>query len=187
MPIRIFLLALCLFFNSFSELIAQRTEPDFYSTQEEKPKREKQPLKERVVLGGNLGLAFGTNTFLQVAPQVGYRLTPNFMAGVGGGYTYYKYGNFGAESLYSISGWSRLNVFEGIFLCTELESVNCTVYDRYNRATRENVPLWLVGLGYASGSGDGLGVSMQLMFDLIGDTRSPYANPLIRGGVLFAI
>lgn len=187
MPLKISLLALCLFFTSFSGLMAQRTEPDFYSTQEEKPKKEKQPLKQRMVLGGNLALAFGTNTFLQVAPQVGYRLTSNLMAGVGGGYTYYKYANFGAESLYSVSAWSRFNVYEGIFLGTELESVNCTVYDRYNRATRENVPLWLVGIGYASGSGDGLGVSMQLMFDLIGDTRSPYTNPLIRGGVLFAI
>jgi len=187
MSLRILFSFALLFFVFTVPMVAQRTEPDFYDTQEEKPKKDKEALKQRLVLGGNLGLAFGTSTFLQIAPQVGYRLTQNLMAGVGGGYTYYKYANFGAESLYSVSAWSRFNVFEGIFLSTELESVNCTVYDRYNRATRENVPLWFVGIGYASGSGDGLGVSMQLMFDLIGDSRSPYANPLIRGGLLFAI
>jgi hypothetical protein len=55
----------------------------------------KQPSKDggfnwsRVTIGGGLGLTFGDVTIIEVAPNFGYYLTDNILAGVGVNYTYY--------------------------------------------------------------------------------------------------
>ena len=43
----------------------------------------------RVTVGGGLGLTFGDITIIEVAPNFGYYLTDNILAGVGVNYTYY--------------------------------------------------------------------------------------------------
>ena len=39
--------------------------------------------KSKLFVGGNLGLAFGYATIINVTPQVGYHFSPMFAAGVG--------------------------------------------------------------------------------------------------------
>ena len=40
------------------------------------------PFKDRIFVGGNLGLTFGTITNIEIAPLIGYMLTPSWSAGV---------------------------------------------------------------------------------------------------------
>ena len=49
-------------------------------------KNEKQPFTfdpEKVFFGGNFGMRFGDNTFVNISPQVGYQFSQYFAAGAG--------------------------------------------------------------------------------------------------------
>ena len=46
--------------------------------------------RDRLFFGGNLGLAIGTYTDIEVSPLVGYYITPRWAAGVGFTYEYYN-------------------------------------------------------------------------------------------------
>lgn len=168
-----------------SPVLAQVKEEEDYAPAAKK-ETPKSPLRDKVVLGGNAALSFGNITLIQIAPQIGYRTTERWMNGVGGSYTYFKFLNAPAQTIFGYSAWSRYSIFQGVFVTAELEQLNLEVFNPVTALyERDNIPLFLVGLGYASGGNSGLGVSLLLMYDLIGDVNSPYANPIIRGGFLF--
>ncbi|NBC24998.1 MAG: hypothetical protein GVX78_05220 [Bacteroidetes bacterium] len=52
------------------------------------------PLKERIFVGGGLGLSFGTITNIRIAPVVGYRVSPDLSFGLGPSYQYYSDSRF---------------------------------------------------------------------------------------------
>src|SRR6185312_7709991 len=58
--------------------------------------------KSKLFFGGNFGLGFGTNTFVNVSPQVGYRFNDYLAAGFGVNFNYYsyKYYNYDGSDLY---------------------------------------------------------------------------------------
>jgi hypothetical protein len=84
---------------------------------EEEPK-EKGFQKEKMFVGGNFGLTFGTYTLINVSPQIGYRFTNFFAAGVGINMQYIsvkeKYTN---GDLYSKTsqGVAGLNIFGRVY------------------------------------------------------------------------
>jgi hypothetical protein len=143
--------------------------------------KPKVPFRERLVFGGGIGAQFGGLTFVQLAPQVGYRTTSKWINGVGLNYMYFNaQGN--STSIYGGSLWTRYFVTQGIFLGSEYEVLNRQVYSPARGVYRDNIPIWMVGAGYFSGGQ--IGVGLQIMYDLIGDPNSPYQNPIIRGGVM---
>ena len=57
----------------------------------EDPQREqKPPLKDRLFAGGDIGLQFGTITYVYLAPILGYKVTEKFSIGGGPSYSYLK-------------------------------------------------------------------------------------------------
>jgi hypothetical protein len=57
--------------------------------------KSKRPFKERISVGGSLGLGFGSNSILvEVSPIFGYSLTNNLVVGLGLTYKYYQYNDF---------------------------------------------------------------------------------------------
>jgi hypothetical protein len=76
---RNYLFLIILLFTSFSMIYGQRIV-------EEKP-----PLRERLFIGGNFGLQFGTLTDIQVSPVVGLWVLPRLAIAVGPDYRFYKY------------------------------------------------------------------------------------------------
>ncbi|TNF44384.1 MAG: hypothetical protein EP311_01250, partial [Cytophagales bacterium] len=51
-------------------------------------------LKDRMFFGGNLGLQFGTVTFIDISPLAGVMITPRLSAGAGITYQYYDDNRF---------------------------------------------------------------------------------------------
>ncbi len=142
------------------------------------------PFKERLFLGGDFGLSFGTTTYIRIAPLVGYRVNPDFSVGVSPSYQYWKVntptGSFD-QSVYGGSTFARYFLFESIFIQSEFEVLNLEARTRDNESLldrRVNVPMFFVGAGYSQRTANGSGFFIGAFYDLIQDPNSPYRDDL---------
>lgn len=148
--------------------------------------------KSKLFFGGNFGLGFGTNTFVNVSPQVGYRFNDYLAAGVGVNFNYYsyKYYNYDGSNLYRESlGYSGLNVFGRVYpikfiLIQAQPELNYSWGSRkfYDGSDKERlsgqfVPSLLIGGGAAIPMGGRNGALLLMMqYDVLQESRSPYGN-----------
>jgi len=153
------------------------------------------PFKDRLFFGGNLGLQFGSATYVDVSPLVGYRLTEKLDIGVGATYIYYKiketaYFLDGYEtSIYGGRVFSRYHFMENIFAHVETEVLNMEVpkaitgnSNNYS-LVRDNVISILGGGGYAQPIGENSAILMMVLWNFNEDPNSPYLNPIFRIGI----
>jgi hypothetical protein len=163
------------------------------------------PFKERLVFGGGLGLQFGTVTFIEVSPVVGYRVTDRLEAGIGLTYKYYKYKDFYFDqttnnrfdlksNIYGASLYTRFSIFENIFLHAEYERLRYNYDDIriiggqfIREPTHANVDGLFLGGGYKQRISSGAYFYIMALWDVIEDPLSPYKNPILRMGVLLGI
>ena len=141
---------------------------------------------DKVVVGGNLGLQFGTITLIEVSPTIGYRFTDKILAGLGGRYIYFEDNTFGSSFSTNIYGgniFSQYFILENFLTHVEYELLNLQA--GFDRDERIDVSSFFVGGGYRSSLGGNSYASILLLYDLIGDRNSPYSNPILRVG--FAI
>lgn len=146
-------------------------------------------LSNRIWLGGNLGLQFGSQTFVQVAPMVGYRLTEKLTAGVTGNYIYFKDNIIDYSSeIYGGGVFGRYFVTDDLYLHSEYEVLNLDIPNVYGSGyTRSNVTSVLVGGGYRQWISERAGLDLMILFNLNQSRYSPYNNPIIRFGFVFGI
>lgn len=140
---------------------------------------------ERIFFGGNLGLQFGTYTFVDISPLVGYKITEKFQAGLGATYIYYSVHDdyFDYETnIYGGRVFSRYFLFEELFLHTELEVLNLEVPVTYYDFERRNITSVFVGGGYAQEIGSNSQLVFMLLYNLNEGQYSIYQNPIIRVG-----
>lgn len=145
----------------------------------------KQPDKEggfsldRVYIGGSLGAQFGTFTFINLSPDVGYWFTDRFAAGVGGRYMYFndRVFNF-STTIVGGSVFGRYLITDEIFAHAEYEVIN----GRFDRMREEsfNVHSLFVGGGYIQSFGDRFFSGIMLLYNINESIYSPYRNPIIR-------
>jgi hypothetical protein len=144
--------------------------------------------KERLTLGGGAALQLGTNTLIGGAPQVGYRINEDLIAGVGGTYYFQRfkadYGNVD-NHLFGANLFARHKLFDRIFAHAEWEQVNVQSAQAFDPNTRTWFSLLWVGGGYYTGLSDRLGAGFTLLYDVSENQGYPYQNPTIRGGVSF--
>lgn len=180
------LVLLSVFFSA--SLIAQPRE-------ESNTPPEKFRLKDRLFVGGGLGLSFGDITFINISPEVGVRITDRFAAGIGGIYQYYKDSRFTPDfetSVYGGNVFARYSVFQDIFLTTDFRLLNLEGLQfagQDTRVERVNVPIWFVGAGYRVSVGSsGSAFLITVMYDVIQDINSPYGDrPFINLGVAIGL
>jgi len=178
----LFSLFLCAAFISNAQ--DERSEPD----------EEKGFKKENVFVGGNFGLTFGDYTLINLSPQVGYRFSKWFAAGVGinGQYVGYKDRAFNGDVYRKVSqGVAGLNVFGrvfpinnfGLFLQAQPEANYLFGKETYYQPSKEEykldatiAPSFLLGGGIILGSGGRGGTMISVMYDVLQHEDSPYSN-----------
>ncbi|MES2628005.1 MAG: hypothetical protein V4616_03455 [Bacteroidota bacterium] len=145
---------------------------------------------ERITFGGDFGLGFGSITYVNVSPLVGYRFTDNFTGGVGVIYQYLKYNKnvYGVQfetNTYGGRIFGRYRFLENFFGTLEYQNLSLEYLESGFEKTRVNVPILFVGGGYLQPVGGKAYVSLSLLYDVLENPNSPYSNPVIQAGLIF--
>lgn len=176
-------------FLTLAALIGSLLNTDQSFSQELKDK----PLKERLFFGGNLGLQFGSATYIDVSPLLGYKITEKFSAGIGATYIYYDikesiyYGNGYETSIYGGRVFGRYLFMENLFAHAETEVLNMEVPEIITgssnyKLVRDNIVSVMAGGGYAQPIGERSALVMMLLWNFTENQYSPYENPIFRIG-----
>ncbi|NPA37491.1 MAG: hypothetical protein GXO47_11655 [Chlorobi bacterium] len=134
--------------------------------------------KDRLSLGGNLGLMFGSYTNIVVAPVMGIRWSKRFASEVGIEYNYTKDSRYEPDYTYNQYGGRISGQF---FVTPELyahaEFAGLSMEQYYLNAGKERnfVPFLYLGAGYRQYVSGNSYVSFRIMFDVLNDKNSPYS------------
>ncbi|MCX6296864.1 MAG: hypothetical protein NTX97_12540 [Bacteroidetes bacterium] len=155
-------------------------------------KLRKHPLQknfwDKVFIGGNIGLQFGTVTFADISPLVGYKFTDKISAGLGVTYQYYHYKDRYYDFETNVYGgriFGRYNFTDYLFGHLEYEYLNLEAFDFYRR--RVDVGSLLAGAGYIQRFGRNSGISAMILYNFTESVYTPYQNPIIRVGVIVGL
>ncbi len=154
----------------------------------EEEKRVPTTFEDRLFFGGNFGLSFGTFTFVEVSPLLGYRVTDKFNVGVGAIYNLFRDNRYSGNSI-SIYGprvLARYFIFDQLYALGEYQMLFRDYYDGF-RTIKIQVPALPLGLGYRQFVGDRAAFDLQLMYDLMYDPNYSVNNSpiMIRTGFNF--
>lgn len=153
------------------------------------------PLKERIVVGGGLGLQFGSQIdVVSLSPMIGYKLTEKLLAGSSVTYRYTKYKYFNPSiklTDYGVSPFLRYSIFNGFFLQAEYEYLNYEFPESATTTMRKGFNSVLAGGGFVQPIGGKAAFYVLALYNFSYQSvnpgeYSPYPNPLIlRGGITF--
>ncbi len=146
--------------------------------------------KSKLFFGGNLGLAFGTYTIVNVSPLVGYQFTPVLAAGVGINYSYYGY-NDGIwnykQSYAGMSIFGRIYPIRQFFIQVQPEenymwlSQSLIGQDQPPIKINQFVPSLLLGGGAAIPTGGNGAFTISIMYDVLQNIYSPFYHQAVYG------
>ncbi len=142
--------------------------------------------RDKVYFGGTFGAWFGTQSFVDLSPIVGYKVTDKFSVGAGIIYNYfsYNYGNYKVRtSFYGGRCFARYFILENIFAQVGWDHINRN--DPYSYSTNDRIWVdnYLVGGGVRYPIGDRMYCTAVGMWNLNYDPYlSPYPNPIIQIG-----
>lgn len=175
------LLFSCIFFLGHLPNLQAQAREDHGSPIKRNEKTKNGFDKDRLRFGGSFGASFGSITFVEISPTVGYLAKDYWLIGVGGRYMFYEEKNPYFTYKTNIYGGSIFNQFyplEQIILHGEIETLNLD--DRRNIDKRINVTSVFVGGGYRSIIGDRAFASILLLYNINDSYNSPYTNPILR-------
>ena len=142
--------------------------------------------KERLTLGGTAAFQLGTNTLIGGAPQLGYRVNENLLAGAGVTYYFQRFKGVAGNvdnAIYGGNIFARHRLLTRIFAHVELEQVNLPNMWQIDPTGTDWTSMVWVGGGYYRGLSDRLGAGLTLLYDVTENPLNPYENPTIRGGI----
>ena len=159
--------------------------------EEEKPEKEKGFQKEKLFVGGNFGLSFGSYTFVNISPQLGYHFTDRLAAGVGlnlqyindkqkdyNGDTYYK----AEQGVVGLSVFGRVYPIRQIMLQVQPELNYIFGKENYYQPPQEYnldaqiVPTLLLGGGLVLPAGGRGGLIISVFYDILQRDNGPYGK-----------
>ncbi|MHC1704665.1 MAG: hypothetical protein AB9846_12225 [Tenuifilaceae bacterium] len=171
---------------------------------------QRKTLKEKLFFGGSIGMVFGTVTRVDILPQAGMWVIPQWAIGVGGRYSYRRerFNIFGGQTnpykthIWGLSGFTQIlpipdfdKVFKngirgGIVFQGEWEGLYLDkgTIDPLaaNPEGKGWVHLFLAGVGYRVPIGERAALNILVLWDLTNNRYSPYTtNPLLRVNINF--
>jgi hypothetical protein len=143
----------------------------------------------RLVYGGGVGLQFGDITLIQVAPNIGYKITDEWVSGIGLRYIYLEDRRFNYKTdIYGGSVYSQYYFLEQFLAHAEIEVLNLDAYHEVERRLqRTNVTSVLVGGGLKMHAGGNTYFTILGLWNLNETPLSPYTNPIIRVGLAIGL
>jgi hypothetical protein len=187
-------------------------QPLMYSSSGRADHAQKKKKKEgfdpsKLIFGGGIVVAAGTDyTDLGISPEIGYRLTNNFSAGIGLGYEYsmikqydyYDNSYTNKANVISPGIWARYMVYRNkVFLEANYEYDMMHFSERYvdnsgmyaaSDNLNLNVSCFLLGVGLKYPIAGNVSAVVELLYDVIQDVNSPYyQQPVFRFGVLVGL
>lgn len=138
---------------------------------------------DKVFIGGNMGLSFGTNySYLNLSPNLGYKLTEKMSVGTGVSYIYTKTNGIDFHD-YGANVFTRYRVFDQIFAMAQYEVLS---YDYGLERGRDIYSTVLVGGGLVQPIGANANFIVSVLYNLLYDVDSlnngPYSSPLVVSG-----
>ncbi len=134
---------------------------------------------DRIYVGGSLGAQFGTFTFVNLSPDVGYWFTDRFTAGLGARYLYFSDNTINySTTILGGSTFARYFITEELFTHVEFEVLN----GRFDRMRNDafNVYSLFAGGGYMQFFSDRFFSGIMILYNINDSVYSPYRNPVIR-------
>jgi hypothetical protein len=164
--------------------------------QQEMPSR-----KGKFFLVPEFWLSFGTTTYIEIAPMVGYHVNDRLVVGIGPHYIYQSWKNQAPlpptqTHAFGLKGFARfalitnaeqflpINLFSDLFAHVEYEgmSLERDIYYQQGDVGRFIYHAFLVGGGLSQRIGMYNSVSFMVLWDLNESSQSPYSNPIFRIG-----
>lgn len=151
------------------------------------------PTRERIFVGGFLGLQAGTFTAVSLHLHGGYLITNRFSAGVGGNYQYTREVWFGTDyttHFYGANVFSRFQIISGFFLHGEYERIRLQSRlptlnpdfdpDERSSITEDN---YFLGAGYGLPLSQRATINILLLYNFNQNSQAYLDNPFFRVGV----
>ncbi len=145
---------------------------------------------DRWQLGGDLALSFGTVTYVNLSPRLGYRINEKLTLGAGVVYNYLSDNRFKGFEFSNYGGliFANYAVIPELMLVTEYQSLSVERYSEFNNAKfRTPVNIFFVGAAYRLQLGGKSFGYISLLYDVLEDINSPYSNPYLGGGLIFTL
>lgn len=159
----------------FGQELSEKDEPHY--------RDEKIPFKDRIYIGGNMGMQFGTITFIDVSPIIGYKFSDRISAGPGLIYQYYNFRGLASGSNFGGRFFGRYHITENMFTYSEYEYLNVGYYSVNGDYSRKEIKSLFIGGGYNQRIGTRASMTIMVLYNLIYSPYSPYTNPIIRVGI----
>lgn len=152
------------------------------------------PTRERIYVGGYIGLQIGTITAIVVSPTVAYRFTNRYTMGLGGTYQYYRDRGWGVSPEFSASTnifggsvFARYNVTRQFFAHTEFEALNLDSQMGFGTGSSLDGRFWeynyFAGGGYRTPLGPRAYLNLMILYNFNPESVVHYQNPVFRFGL----
>lgn len=142
-------------------------------------------IKERIFVGGNVGASFGSTTYINIQPLIGFKVTPKFSVGGGFTYNYFSQNYFGTRyvsTVYGGNAFARYMILENLFAQVGWDKLSVPDYYSNISGARRWVDNLLVGGGYRQAFSDKGAFVAAIFYNVNQTIYSPYANPIIQIG-----
>lgn len=179
---KLYLLLLFVSFLAFSSKVSAQYTYNYPKT----PKVESKSGfdSSKLVYGGGFGLGFGSNGYwnISLSPQIGYELTPKFVAGLGMTYSHSseKFDSWSGGRVKHTQDYVGMNLFAHYYPTSwsliSLKPEGMRVWDNYSGPIldyeeEEFVPAVVVGVGVRLKP-----MFITLNYDLVQSDRKPYGD-----------